>query len=57
MGDDEKLVTDLGRRILRKAGYSVLTAAREALDLCLQNKQKMSLVMLVLIMPEMGGKY
>ncbi len=57
--DDEKFVRDLGRRILRRAGSSVLTAVNgsEALDLYLQNKQKISPVILDLIMPEMGGKH
>ncbi len=56
--DDEEFVRDLGARILSKAGYSVLTAAngREALDLFEKERTQISLVILDLIMPEMGGK-
>ena len=56
--DDEELVRDLGARILGKAGYQVLTATngREALDLFEKEGTQISLVILDLIMPEMGGK-
>ncbi|MBI5252602.1 MAG: PAS domain S-box protein, partial [Desulfomonile tiedjei] len=56
--DDEEFIRELGRRILSKAGYTVLTATngREALDLFNKEGAKISLVILDLIMPEMGGK-
>ncbi len=56
--DDEDFVRDLGARILSKAGYSVLTATngKEALDLFEKEREQISLVILDLIMPEMGGK-
>ena len=56
--DDEELIRDLGQRILTKAGYTILTASNgeEALDLYGSNKGNISLVMLDLIMPGMGGK-
>ena len=56
--DDEELVRDLGKRILERSGYTVLTAAngKEALDLYNREMGKISLVILDLIMPEMGGK-
>ena len=56
--DDEELVRDLGKRILERAGYSVLTVAngKEALHLYGREMEKISLVILDLIMPEMGGK-
>ena len=56
--DDEELVRDLGARILSKAGYDVLTAAngKEALDFFEKGRTQISLVILDLIMPEMGGK-
>ena len=56
--DDEELIRDLGKRILSKAGYTVLTAGngKEALDLYRSNKGNISLVILDLIMPEMDGK-
>jgi CheY-like chemotaxis protein len=55
--DDEDLVSDLGARILTKHGYTVLKAAngREALDLFKKEHSQISLVILDLIMPEMGG--
>ncbi|MBI5251114.1 MAG: PAS domain S-box protein [Desulfomonile tiedjei] len=56
--DDEELVRDLGKRILERSGYKVLAAANgtEALDLYPTKKREVSLVILDLIMPEMGGK-
>ncbi len=56
--DDEELVRNLGKRILERSGYTVLTAAngKEALDLYKKEKGKLSLVILDLIMPEMGGR-
>ena len=56
--DDEEFVRDLGKRILERSGYTVLTAAngKEALDLYRRERGKISLVILDLIMPEMGGK-
>jgi two-component system cell cycle sensor histidine kinase/response regulator CckA len=56
--DDEELIRDLGSRILTRAGYRVLTATngREALDLFQREGPRISLVILDLIMPEMGGK-
>ena len=55
--DDEDLVSDLGSRILTKYGYTVIQAAngREALDLFKKERSQISLVILDLIMPEMGG--
>ena len=56
--DDEEFIRDLGRRILERSGYTVLTAAngKEALDLYNRKREKISLVILDLIMPEMGGR-
>ena len=56
--DDEEFIRDLGKRILSKVGYTVLTAynGKEALEIYRSNKGNISLVMLDLIMPEMGGK-
>ena len=55
--DDEDLVSDLGARILTKHGYTVIKAAngREALHLFKKEHSRVSLVILDLIMPEMGG--
>lgn len=56
--DDEKFVRDLGTRILAKHGYTVLQAGngREGLDLFKSELSRISLVILDLIMPEMGGR-
>ena len=56
--DDEDYVRDLGERILRRWGYKVLLArnGKEALETYQKEKDNISLVILDLIMPEMGGK-
>jgi two-component system, cell cycle sensor histidine kinase and response regulator CckA len=56
--DDEESVRDIGRRILERSGYSVLTAGngKDALDLYKIEQANISLVILDLIMPEMGGR-
>ena len=56
--EDEDLVRDVTKRILKRAGYKVLIAVngKEALNLYAKEKDKISLVILDLIMPEMGGK-
>jgi two-component system cell cycle sensor histidine kinase/response regulator CckA len=56
--DDDALVRELATRILTKHGYTVLQATngREALDLLEKERSQISLVILDLIMPEMGGK-
>lgn len=56
--DDEESVRDFSQRILHRAGYTVIAASngREALELYEKGKDAISLVILDLIMPEMGGK-
>jgi two-component system, cell cycle sensor histidine kinase and response regulator CckA len=56
--DDEEFVRDLGERILTRAGYTVLSAANglEGLDLFRKKRRQISLVILDLIMPRMGGE-
>jgi PAS domain S-box-containing protein len=56
--DDEAAVREFGKRILAKSGFNVLTATSgvEALKLYEAQPGKISLVILDLIMPEMGGK-
>jgi PAS domain S-box-containing protein len=56
--DDEKVARDLGREILEHCGYITLTAdnGKEALDLYRKEGDKIAMVILDLIMPEMGGK-
>jgi two-component system, cell cycle sensor histidine kinase and response regulator CckA len=55
--DDEDFVRDLGTRFLTRVGYTVLNAASgpEAVQLYLKEGERISLVILDLIMPEMGG--
>ncbi len=55
--DDDHSVLSLGERILSGAGYTVMTASdgKQALDRYLEAKDKISLVILDLSMPRMGG--
>ncbi len=55
--DDEEMIIDVGVQILEKMGYGVLTAShgREAIEVYQQNRQKIVMVILDLIMPGMGG--
>jgi PAS domain S-box-containing protein len=55
--DDEEHVRDLGSRLLARSGYTVITArnGREALEIYSNEQGSISLVILDLIMPEMGG--
>lgn len=56
--DDEDMVRTWGKELLAHAGYTVLSASngREGLELYRQRRSEISLVILDLIMPEMGGK-
>ena len=56
--EDEQGVRELGRRILERVGYRVLTArhGREALELCRRYEDPIHLLITDMIMPEMGGK-
>jgi DNA-binding NtrC family response regulator len=56
--DDEESLCDIGSQLLTRAGYTVLTATngRDAIDLYRNQRGDISLVILDLIMPEMGGK-
>jgi two-component system cell cycle sensor histidine kinase/response regulator CckA len=55
--DDEEMVVTVGSQMLRRLGYDVLTAAggREALQICKRHHARISLVILDLIMPDLGG--
>jgi two-component system, cell cycle sensor histidine kinase and response regulator CckA len=56
--EDNVPVAELARRILTNAGYKVVVGAngQEALDIYKTRKGEVSLVILDLLMPEMGGK-
>lgn len=55
--EDEEMINDLVKRILEKYGYTVLatTNGREAVDVYGKVMDKVSLVILNLNMPVMGG--
>ena len=55
--DDEETVLVVGVKVLKKLGYSVLEAksANEALRVYKENKDKIDIVILDMVMPEMGG--
>ncbi len=56
--DDDEYIQHLGRQILKRFGYTVITAAdgESALDMYRKEKERIDLVILDLIMPGMGGK-
>ncbi len=56
--DDEEPVRNIMTDLLTQAGYKVLNASsgKEALDVYRSNQKEISLVLLDLIMPEMGGR-
>jgi two-component system, cell cycle sensor histidine kinase and response regulator CckA len=55
--DDEQTIIDVGKELLSRLGYKVLSAERgqEALDVLKGNKDKIDLVILDMIMPVMSG--
>ncbi len=55
--DDEDMIIDVGSQLLKKMGYKVLSAksGKEAIQLYKENKDKIDIVILDMIMPDMGG--
>jgi len=55
--DDEDFILKVGSQILRELGYTVLTAGsgKEALEIYTANRDKIDIVVLDMIMPDMGG--
>ena len=55
--DDEEIVIGVGRQMLEKLGFSVLTAhnGQQALDVYDNNQSKIDLIILDMIMPDMGA--
>ena len=53
--DDEEIVIGVGRQMLEKLGFSVLTAkdAKEALDLYKKNQNDIDFLVLDMILPDM----
>ena len=55
--DDEAMIIDVGREMLKALGYEVFTArsGREAIEVYEANKEKIDIVLLDIIMPDIGG--
>ena len=55
--DDEEVILEVGKHLLEAMGYRVLTArdGREAVEICKDNRDKIDLVILDMVMPRMGG--
>ncbi len=55
--DDEDMIIDVSKELLENMGYKVLTAksGREGIKIYKENKGKIELVILDMIMPDMGG--
>ncbi|MDY6988013.1 MAG: response regulator [Thermodesulfobacteriota bacterium] len=55
--DDEEMIVDVGNEMLTALGYHVMIASngKQAVGLYEQNKDKIDMVILDLIMPDMGG--
>jgi CheY-like chemotaxis protein len=56
--DDESMIREVGRAVLEREGYRVVTAADgvEAVDLFERNWEQISLVILDVTMPRMSGR-
>jgi PAS domain S-box-containing protein len=55
--DDEGMIIDVGREILKTLGYEVLLArgGKEAIKVYKANRERIDMVILDMIMPDMGG--
>ena len=55
--DDEKMVSDIGKEVLKKLGYTAITAASgtEAIRFFKKHKNEIDLVILDMVMPDMSG--
>ncbi len=55
--DDEKMIIDVGEQLLEKMGYTVLIAksGQDATEIYEKNKDKIDMVVLDMIMPDMSG--
>jgi CheY-like chemotaxis protein len=55
--DDENMIIDVGQEMLKALGHEVFTArsGREAIEVYEANKEKIDIVILDMIMPDMGG--
>jgi len=55
--DDEKMILDVGRELLEELGYIVLPAGsgQEAIDIFQKDRDKIDMIIMDMIMPEMSG--
>ncbi len=55
--DDEKMIIDVARKMLERLGYMIITAGngKEAIRLYQENKDKIDMIILDMIMPGMNG--
>jgi PAS domain S-box-containing protein len=55
--DDEDMIIDIGQEVLKALGYSVLiaTGGKEAVELYKKTWDKIDMVLLDMVMPDMGG--
>ncbi len=55
--DDEEMIIEVGKDLLNNLGYSVLIAGsgKEAIEVYKKNKDRIDIVVLDMIMPDMGG--
>ncbi len=55
--DDEEVVLEVGREVLKAIGYRVLTAGdgKEAVEVYRKNRDEIDIVLLDMVMPNMGG--
>ena len=55
--DDEEMIIEVGQELLENLGYTVLSAksGKEAIETYQKNREKIDMVLLDMIMPEMGG--
>jgi len=55
--DDEEMIIGVGKQMINRLGYDVLTAGngKEAIEIYKENQDKIDLVVLDMIMPGMGG--
>ncbi len=56
--DDEEYIIDVGQAMLQGLGYTMLTAnsGKKAIDIFNANRDRIDLVILDLVMPDMGGE-
>jgi CheY-like chemotaxis protein len=56
--DDESMIIDIGQKMLERLGYEALVArsGEEAIEVYRSHQNRIKLVVLDLVMPEMGGR-